>query len=201
MHQSFNPHAALDFHPQELKASRSLLCRLLQDPNDVLFHLQQFAVRIYHNLLLIYIFSMSGEIIMSITYGIEVQPKDDPYIITAQRAVYSLATGVVPGGFLVNSFPALKHMPAWMPLAGFQRKAKEWRKLAMAMIHTPYEVVKKNMVYLLLHQFCFYLISSSGKWKRHSIIRVQQSRGHRYNRQSGASRVCYQRDCSLHVRR
>ncbi|KAG6872997.1 hypothetical protein C0992_009179, partial [Termitomyces sp. T32_za158] len=88
---------------------------------------------------------MSGEFIMSITYGIEVQIKGDPYITTAEQASHSLTAAAIPGRFLVDSVPALKYVPAWMPFAGFQRKAKEWKELAMKMIHLPYEAVKQNI--------------------------------------------------------
>ncbi|KAG6899467.1 hypothetical protein C0993_010110 [Termitomyces sp. T159_Od127] len=148
VHQSFHPNAALRFRPQELKASRGLLRRLLKDPNDVLGHLRH----------------MSGEVIMSITYGIEVGPEDDPYITTAERAVRSLSMAAIPGRFLVDSVSALKYVPAWVPFAGFQRKAKEWKELALAMIHPPYNVVKHSIVGILLHlpPFVSFLVQNSG---------------------------------------
>lgn len=49
--------------------------------------------------------SMAGENILSITYGIDVQPANDPYINLAEKAVFSLVTAAVPGAFLVDSIP------------------------------------------------------------------------------------------------
>jgi hypothetical protein len=43
-------------------------------------------------------------------------------------------------------FFLVKHVPEWMPGAGFKRKAKEWRKLSQAMINVPYEMVKEKFV-------------------------------------------------------
>lgn len=97
---------------------------------------------------------MSGEVIMYITYGIEVQPQDDSYITTAEQALRSLSAAAIPGRFIVDSVPAFKYVPAWMPFAGFQRKAKEWKELASAMIHSPYEAIKDNIVCIPLHSFC-----------------------------------------------
>jgi hypothetical protein len=89
---------------------------------------------------------MAGETIISITYGIDVLPKNDPYIATAENAVQPLFIAAVPGTFLVDTFPWLKYVPDWMPFAGFKRKAKEWRKLAMAMVENPYKAGKEKIV-------------------------------------------------------
>ena len=46
---------------------------------------------------------MAGEVIMSVTYGIDVLPEKDPYIELAKNAVHTLVTASVPGRFLVVS--------------------------------------------------------------------------------------------------
>jgi hypothetical protein len=89
---------------------------------------------------------MAGETIISIAYGIDVLPRDDPYVATAEKGVHSLIVAAVPGTFLVDTFPWLKYVPDWMPFAGFKRKAKEWRKLALAMIEKPFEAGKRKFV-------------------------------------------------------
>ncbi|KAG6843347.1 hypothetical protein H0H87_005586, partial [Tephrocybe sp. NHM501043] len=88
---------------------------------------------------------MAGETIMAITYGLEVQAKNDPYIATAAQAVHTLTAAAVPGAFLVDVVPILKYVPYWMPFAGFQRKARRWRKLALDMINLPYAAAKRNI--------------------------------------------------------
>ena len=40
----------------------------------------------------------------------------------------------------------MKHVPAWVPGAGFKRKAREWRALSRAMLERPFEMVRRNMV-------------------------------------------------------
>jgi hypothetical protein len=40
----------------------------------------------------------------------------------------------------------VKHVPEWMPGAGFKTKAKKWRKLSQAMINVPYDMVKEKFV-------------------------------------------------------
>ncbi|KAG6828390.1 hypothetical protein H0H87_002216 [Tephrocybe sp. NHM501043] len=88
---------------------------------------------------------MAGATIMTITYGITVQPKDDPHIVRAARSIRPLFVESIPGTFLVDSFPILKYVPEWMPFAGFKVKARLWRKLALDMINLPYDAGKQNI--------------------------------------------------------
>lgn len=46
---------------------------------------------------------MAGELILSFTYGINVQPSSDPYVTLAEEAIHALATACVPGLWLVVS--------------------------------------------------------------------------------------------------
>jgi len=47
---------------------------------------------------------------------------------------------------IVFKISLVKHVPEWMPGAGFKTKAKEWRKLSQAMINVPYDMVKEKFV-------------------------------------------------------
>lgn len=97
---------------------------------------------------------MAGETIMSVAYGLEVKPKDDPYIRTAEQGVHPLVAAAVPGAFLVDVLPILKYVPEWMPGAGFQTKAREWKKLARAMVEVPFTAAKRNLVRRVEHVSC-----------------------------------------------
>jgi hypothetical protein len=98
---------------------------------------------------------MSGEVIISIAYGLDVLTKDDPYIAAAEKGIYPLVVAAIPGTFLVDTFPWLKYVPSWMPFAGFQRKAKEWRELTMTMIEKPFEAGKRKFVRKIIFQSTF----------------------------------------------
>lgn len=89
---------------------------------------------------------MAGETIISIAYGFDVKEKDDPYVAIAEEGNHGVITAAVTGAFYVDMIPALKYVPGWIPYADFKRKAKEWRKLAKAMINLPYEAAKRNIV-------------------------------------------------------
>lgn len=80
-----------------------------------------------------------------------------------EEASQSTSEAAVPGAFLVDLFPSrtvlyyyrclivfkiflVKHVPEWIPGAGFKTKAKKWRKLSQAMINVPYDMVKDKFV-------------------------------------------------------
>ncbi|KAF7364916.1 O-methylsterigmatocystin oxidoreductase [Mycena venus] len=73
--------------------------------------------------------TLAAAIIMSTVYG----------------AVMKLGQSVFPGAAVVNAFPILKHLPSWMPGAGFQRFAAESRQMVQEMREVPYNFVKQNM--------------------------------------------------------
>ncbi|KAF7366944.1 hypothetical protein MSAN_00953100 [Mycena sanguinolenta] len=129
-HEVFNPVAAQKFHPKEREAANELLHNFLERPDhDLLIHLRH----------------MAAKIIMSIAYGIDILPANDPYVDWANKAVKGMVTAVVPGRFLVDSLPLLKYVPGWFPGAGFQRKAKEWRYLARGMLEKPFTEAKRKI--------------------------------------------------------
>ncbi|KAJ7483474.1 cytochrome P450 [Mycena latifolia] len=128
-HNVFHAEAAQMFCPKELSATHELLRRLLHDPDAFMGHLRH----------------MAGEVIMSVAYGIDVLPKNDPYVTLAQHAVQSEAIALVPGRFLVDSIPILKYVPEWFPGANFKRKAREWKKLSQSMVDKPFAEAKRNI--------------------------------------------------------
>ncbi|KAF8643343.1 hypothetical protein AX16_009072 [Volvariella volvacea WC 439] len=129
MHQSFNAAATSQFHPHILKATHNMLRNLLTSPQSFMQHARQ----------------MAGEIILSITYGIEALPKNDPFLDNGEKAVHSFSIAAVPGRFLVDALPMLKYVPEWMPGAEFKRLAREWRRLSRGMLESPWVQVKKNL--------------------------------------------------------
>ena len=62
------------------------------------------------------------------------------------RAVTQFSEAVTPGAFLVDVFPLLRYIPSWVPGAGFQKKAREWRKTMLDMVDIPYLMVKQRIV-------------------------------------------------------
>lgn len=108
---------------------------------------------------------MAGAEIMEIAYGIDVLPRDDPYILTAEHAVASISATTNAGSYLVDvlpfceyieflrlhlrsifNIPVVKYVPEWVPGARFQKDARLWKASVMKMLHQPFDVVKARMV-------------------------------------------------------
>ncbi|KAF8970084.1 CyP450 monooxygenase [Flammula alnicola] len=128
MHQAFNPSAADEYKPLQLRVARDLLTKL-PNTKDLMGDIRHWA----------------GDTIISLAYGINVQPRNDPYIMTAQEGVHPILEAAMPGAFLVDQFPILKYVPEWMPGAGFKRKARRWRHLQEQMLNKPYDALIRTM--------------------------------------------------------
>jgi hypothetical protein len=83
---------------------------------------------------------------MNISYGIDVQESDDPYISLAEDALHGLNQAAIPGAFWVDLFPILKYVPSWFPGAGFQKQAAQWKEMNTTMTEKPFRYVKEQLV-------------------------------------------------------
>ena len=79
-------------------------------------------------------------------YGIETKPIEDPFLDLAESAIKSLAKAASVGAFLVDLFPILKHVPEFVPGAGFKRQIRIWRKLQEDFRERPYLASVEAMV-------------------------------------------------------
>ncbi|KAI0058839.1 cytochrome P450 [Artomyces pyxidatus] len=125
--QSFQPNIVTSMHrPVMRREVHKLLGNLLTTPDDFRVHLK----------------SMAGAIIMMVTYGYQVAPKDDPYVKLAEDANRSVES-TTPGAHFVDFFPILQHLPAL--LFEFKRRALVTRKLAHELRNAPFQMVKERM--------------------------------------------------------
>ena len=81
------------------------------------------------------------------TYGINVRPYDDPYVVIAEEAIEAIVELLIAGAFLVDVIPILKYVPAWFPGAKFQRKAVMMRTHAERMRNATFAATKTLMVF------------------------------------------------------
>ncbi|KZT25573.1 cytochrome P450 [Neolentinus lepideus HHB14362 ss-1] len=113
------------YWPTMTTQTHMLLRRLLDSPDNLDEHLR-------HN---------AASTIMKVIYGIDIAPKNDRYVEIAEEALMALGQAAAPGAFLVDILPILKNVPAWMPGAGFKRKAAQWKKTLYEMRDAPFEAV------------------------------------------------------------
>ncbi|KAF8510098.1 cytochrome P450 [Gautieria morchelliformis] len=125
-HKQMNQIAAKEFQPSQLAAARGLLRLLVESPEDYLQHIRH----------------MAAGIVMGIAYGREVSPKGDPFVALSESNAREFARALRPGAFLVDIFPILKYVPAWVPGAGFQKHAREARQNFHNAMNVPFREVK-----------------------------------------------------------
>jgi hypothetical protein len=132
---------------------RALPRTALQNPSDFLQHIQIyvpppftiFLVTSKHSPHFLRT-SLVGSTTLSMTYGIKVQPYNDPYIKIAEEAIESIAELLIPGSFLVDIIPVLKYVTEWFPCARFQSKAVVMRKHAAIMRNATFAATEELMV-------------------------------------------------------
>jgi len=89
-----------------------------------------------------------GSAILKLTYGINCETKDDPYIHLSEKMQHLTSDAVKPGKWLVDSFPFLTKMPAWMPMAGFKRWAIDAKSQINEAIHVTFDFTRQAVVRL-----------------------------------------------------
>ncbi|KDR74419.1 hypothetical protein GALMADRAFT_99443 [Galerina marginata CBS 339.88] len=127
-HREFEIEGKTAVRIHELRSVRRLLQRLLTSKVNYSRDLQL----------------TTGDTILSVTYGISVKTEDDYFIKLAESLVNAL-TEVARAPFLVDMFPVLRFLPHWLPGAGFQRKAKEWKRLGIETRTKPFTYVKTEL--------------------------------------------------------
>ncbi|KAF9446023.1 cytochrome P450 [Macrolepiota fuliginosa MF-IS2] len=128
--QHFPPSNRHIHQPKELQLIRTrLLPQLLQSPDKFMGHIRHVI----------------GGILISLAYGMDTQPTEDPWIELAEEAMCASAAAAVPGKYFVDLFPSLKHVPEWFPGAGFKRQAREWRDLWTRFRVAPFLAAEENI--------------------------------------------------------
>ncbi|KIJ97388.1 hypothetical protein K443DRAFT_681535 [Laccaria amethystina LaAM-08-1] len=119
----FHPGKPTTHQPRQLEYIRGMLLpQLLADPEN-------YADSLKHTI---------GGISLSLAYGIRVLPSEDPYVRLAEEALGAISQVTVSGRVLVDLIPSLKHIPEWMPGAGFKRQAKIWYALQKQFRERPF---------------------------------------------------------------
>ncbi|KZW01466.1 cytochrome P450, partial [Exidia glandulosa HHB12029] len=109
-------------------ANVKLLQGLLETPEDFMQHTHCSAA--------------AGLLMMS--FGIDIE-KDNSLLKLNEAGVDSIVEAGVPGRYAVDAWSALKHVPIWMPGAGFKRQARAWRDLATRVLEEPFAHTRSAM--------------------------------------------------------
>ena len=164
--------------PRDILYVRRFLGQLLQKPNGFLQHGRTYVPFVISLVNRPFIFfaslSLVGSTTLSMTYGINIRPYNDPYITIAEEAIEAMAELVIAGAFFVDILPILKYVPDWFPGAKFQRKAAMMRIHSERIRNATFAATKKLMVFT---PWPFLLIfvqpldddTCSGKWRLRSL--------------------------------
>ncbi|GLA93934.1 hypothetical protein AtubIFM57143_000787 [Aspergillus tubingensis] len=132
IHQYLGSANALSsFYTQQDIEARRFLLRALQSPERLVDHIR----------------SQTGATILKIVYGYTTQPHGrDPLVDLADTSTEQFGKAHTPGTWLVDSFPlCIEILPEWVPGAGFQTKAREWRSTLDKLAEQPYLFVQEQM--------------------------------------------------------
>ena len=83
----------------------------------------------------------AASVIMGITYG-KVTPTaySDPEVIAVNRCLKRFGHAVLPGAYLVDTYPILQYVP------GYLAQLKKWHQEELALFEEQLNIVRKQMV-------------------------------------------------------
>ncbi|RPD62685.1 cytochrome P450 [Lentinus tigrinus ALCF2SS1-7] len=126
--QYFFPAASEQYRPIQCKSTQVFLRKLLDDPTHLVDHIR-------------YSFTSS---IVKIIYGFDVAEKNDKCVMMMEKALEG-GEAFVPGKYYVEFLPFLRHIPGWVPGAGFQKDFARWRNAAQWVRNAMVEKTQEGM--------------------------------------------------------
>lgn len=106
-----------------------LIIKLLDSPNAFFAHVQRYA----------------SDLTLDLAYGMDELTADEAYNRTAEDAAHAIAHSDSIVASLVDSFPILKYILAWMPGAAYNRDAAKARHVIRQMLDVPFDLLLKNI--------------------------------------------------------
>ncbi|KZT33432.1 cytochrome P450 [Sistotremastrum suecicum HHB10207 ss-3] len=135
-------HSLLSFHhaPQywslEETAARQLVRRIYDDITNGDEQGERLFERIKWT---------TASVALLIAYGYKPAKLNDPLIRMESATSSYFEQATAPGAWLVNSIPALKCLPTWLPFVSFPRIAAKWRSETEEVVNYPFEMVRAQM--------------------------------------------------------
>lgn len=132
MQHTLGPRSIPAYHPMMRTETISLIRDLVQTPNGYMDHTRRYA----------------GGLMLAVLYGYKAVTNEDGFLRLAGECIDFFANEVTSGSGVwpVDIFPFLKHIPAWVPGGGFQRRAVYWNKTLRRLAEEPYQYHKALVV-------------------------------------------------------
>ncbi|KAF9525230.1 cytochrome P450 [Crepidotus variabilis] len=117
--------------PVELKYTRGLLLKLLEDPST------NFRTHVRHAI---------GSTLMSLTYGTKTHSMSDPIVEVAEETGHHLSQNATPATVLIDKLPFLiPILSPFLSASAFKKPRAFWDKLTLTLRETPFAVVQREM--------------------------------------------------------
>ncbi|KAI1795388.1 cytochrome P450 [Ganoderma leucocontextum] len=130
MHDAVGSKASLlKYRPIQIREAHLLLRNLLETPDNFIEHVYRYV----------------AGTLLEITYGQRLTSMNDLIVQLAERTVNATNESGSPGSMLVDFFPILKHLPTWLPIAGFKRHALKAREDLNAWKDTGLNIARSAM--------------------------------------------------------
>ncbi|KAF9267739.1 cytochrome P450 [Marasmius fiardii PR-910] len=127
--QAFRATVVPDYLPIVSPNVSHLMSKLRQNPDSFVDHIKDYTTAN----------------ILATVYGYDMSSPDNGLVKVVEEAVRTASDGVNPAAAVVNTLPALRHLPLGLPVFTFQRVARRARPLVQEMRTVPYNFVKSNM--------------------------------------------------------
>ncbi|KAH6899259.1 cytochrome P450 98A3 [Coprinopsis sp. MPI-PUGE-AT-0042] len=128
-HQLLSPKQVPQYRPVIEEEVHTFLQQLLSTPADFSDHVRTFF----------------GSVIMRIAYGSSDFEYNKVRIAEGENLIDRGSALLTPGHLMVDLIPALRHVPSWMPGAGWKREIESIRKLAVKVVNVPYNDAKERL--------------------------------------------------------
>ncbi|KAI2640922.1 cytochrome P450 oxidoreductase OrdA-like protein [Xylaria nigripes] len=116
--------------PLQEKEVHRFLLRVLQEPENLFSNIR----------------TQSSAIILKMIYGYNIERHGTDFLVNLiDTSSWHFSLAMAVGSWLVDSIPALRYIPEWLPGAGFKRQAKAWRTLAIEAAERPFQFARQQL--------------------------------------------------------
>ncbi|RDX45836.1 cytochrome P450 [Lentinus brumalis] len=127
--QHFNPTASVAYNSIQRTVAHRFLYKILTSPSEYLNHVR-------------YSFAAS---MMKIIYDNDIETEIEEQMIRVDMTQEGVSQGLVPGKYLVDILPFIRHLPSWFLGAELRVKSREWQTAANDLKNIPYNRVIEEM--------------------------------------------------------
>ncbi|KAM5532989.1 hypothetical protein V8D89_013331 [Ganoderma adspersum] len=127
--QHFTARAIEQYRPVQRAVAHEFLARLLENPSKIRDHIRYtFLAALLKNV-----------------YGIGLTEDHSKYAATFDVSSEGVSQGLVPGKYLVDLLPFLRHVPKWVPGFAWQADFERWRGAVHDVRNVPFASTKEAM--------------------------------------------------------